>query len=99
MKSLSVATFFASLALTLASCSQSDSQKLAHDAKMTGEAVKQTASDALDATQKASDKLSVDTQNAVNSPTAKDIEAKTKRGAQRVVAKTKELARQVQDDS
>ena len=83
--------------LALCSCSQSDTKKLTNDAKVTGEAVKQTASDALDASKKAVDNASADAQKAANSDTAKDIQAKTEHAAQKAVDKTKQAAQDAKE--
>ena len=81
----------------LCGCSQSDTRKLTNDARATGEAVKQTTSDALDASKKAVDTAGDDVKRAADSDTAKDIKDKTKRGARRLQEKTKEAAHEIDD--
>lgn len=97
MKSFLAFTFASALCLTMWGCTKSDTRKLTDDAKATGKAVGQTASDALDATKKAVDTAGDDAKKAANSDTAKDIEEKTKRAAQQVADKTKEAAQKAKD--
>jgi hypothetical protein len=84
-------------ALALCSCSHSDTKKLTNDAKLTGDAMKQTATDALDASKKAVDNAAADARKAANSDTAKDIQAKTERAAHKAVDKTKQAAQDAKD--
>jgi gas vesicle protein len=89
--------FSAALLFSLSACSQSETRKLTNDAKATGEAVKQTASDALDASKKAVDAAGDQAKRAADSDTAKDIKEKTKRGVKRVEEKTKEASQELND--
>src|SRR3984893_14385059 len=85
--------FLAGLALLVgaAGCSHEDSKKLSNDLKNTGEAVKQTATDAAEAAKKTAN-------DAVNSPKTKqaedDLESNTKKAVKTVADKSKELADQ-----
>jgi hypothetical protein len=83
--------------LAIGGCSSSDTKKLTNDAKTTGAAVKQTASDAVDATKRAVDTAGDDAKKAANSDTAKDIKEKTERGARKVADKTKQAAQDAKD--
>ena len=85
--------FLAGLALLVgaAGCSHEDSKKLSNDLKNTGEAVKQTATDAAEAAKKTAN-------DAVNSPKTKqaedDLENNSKKAVNTIVDKSKELADQ-----
>lgn len=77
------------LAMGAAGCSREDSKRLSNDMKATGEAVKQTATDAADAAKKTAN-------DAVNSPQAKqasdDLKSNSKKAVNTVADKSKELA-------
>jgi hypothetical protein len=60
------------LAIGATGCSHEDSKKLSNDLKNTGEAVKQTATDAAEAAKKTADE-------AANSPKAKEAAEQTKK--------------------
>jgi hypothetical protein len=85
--------FFAGLALLVGAtgCSHEDSKRLSNDLKKTGEAVKQTATDAAEAAKKTAN-------DAVNSPKTKqaedDLENNSKKAVNTIVDKSKELADQ-----
>jgi hypothetical protein len=79
------------LGIGLTGCSHEDSKRLSNDMKATGEAVKQTATDAAEAAKKTAN-------DAVNSPRTKqagdDLENSSKKAVNTVADKSKELADQ-----
>jgi hypothetical protein len=94
MKSLLI---IAAAAFSLAACNQSDLNKLTHDAKSTGKAVGQTASDALDAAKNTTDNVAADAKKAADSDTAKNLANKANDVANKVVDKTKQVAHDAKD--
>jgi len=87
----------AAAVLFLVACNQSDVNKLTKDAKSTGKAVGQTASDALNAAKNTTDNVAADAKKAANSDTAKDLENKANQAANKVVDKTKQVAHDAKD--